>query len=132
MAETTDVENYESKEWCIVHGNIDHVFYRNGLFRFDAFSYTLGDCLFDSFHVLLHFRYSSIELKNGLIDHLFVCLDNKDIEALKSYQFDLGSNFLYKLHGIHEINIYLSKMQLVASSNVNEKERGFWGDTFCI
>jgi hypothetical protein len=61
-----------------------------------------------------------------------VCLDNGDIEALESYELELGSDFLYELHGIHDINIYLSKMWLSASSNVNENERGLWGDTFFI
>jgi hypothetical protein len=55
MEDTIDVENYENNEQCIVHGNIDHVLHRNGLFRLDAFSYSPGDCLFDALHVLLHF-----------------------------------------------------------------------------
>jgi hypothetical protein len=74
------------------------------------------------FHILLHIVYlmhstspciscySSIELGNGLIDHFLVCLDNGDIEALESYQYELGSDFLHELHGICDINIYLSKM----------------------
>jgi hypothetical protein len=62
MVERIDVEKYKGKEQCIVHGNIYHVFYNNGLFRLDAFSYTPRDCLFDAFHILLCFHYSSIEL----------------------------------------------------------------------
>jgi hypothetical protein len=50
------------KELFIVHGNIDHLVLCNGLFRFDAFSYTPIHCLFDAFHVLLYFCFSSIEL----------------------------------------------------------------------
>jgi hypothetical protein len=62
MTERIDVENYEAKEQYIVHGNIDHALHKNDLFRLDAFSYTPEDCLFDAFHILLHFHYSSIEL----------------------------------------------------------------------
>jgi hypothetical protein len=76
-----DVETYQAKEQHIPHSNIDHVLQINGLFRLDAFSYIPGDCLFDAFHVLLHFRYSSIELRNGLIDHFLTCLHNGDLEA---------------------------------------------------
>jgi hypothetical protein len=55
--------------------------HRNGLFRFDAFSYIVGDFLFDTFQVLLHFRYSSTELHNGLIDFFLACFKNGDVEA---------------------------------------------------
>jgi hypothetical protein len=132
MSKRLDVEIYQAKEKCISHTNIDPVLYRNDLFRLDAFSYTYVDCLFDAFHVLFHFRYSSIEIQNGLIDHFLVCLRNGDVEALESYQYELASDFLYQLHIIRDVETYLSKMRLAASSNVNENERGLWGDAFCI
>jgi hypothetical protein len=62
MEDTPDVENYENNEQCIVHGNIDHVLHKNGLFRLDAFTYSPRDCLFDALHIHLHFFYASIEL----------------------------------------------------------------------
>jgi hypothetical protein len=67
MKQLIDVESYEIDTDCIVHDNIDQVFHTNGLFRFDSFSYTVGDFLFDAFQVLLHFRYSSTDLRSGLI-----------------------------------------------------------------
>jgi len=70
----------------------------------------------------LHFHYSSIELQNGSIHNFLVSLDNKDIDALQSYQYELGSCFLQDLHQIPDTKTYLSKMQLFASSNVNENE----------
>ena len=83
MKEVIDVESYEIDTHSIIHDNIDVVLHSNGLFRLDPFSYTVGDCLFDTFQVLLHFRYSSTELSNGLIDHFLVCLENGSVEALK-------------------------------------------------
>jgi hypothetical protein len=69
-----DVECYEIDTKSIVHDNIDQVLHSNGIFRLDAFSYTVGDCLFDAFQVLLHFLYSSTDLHNGLIYHFLACL----------------------------------------------------------
>jgi len=65
-----------------------------GVFRSDAFLYTVGDCLFDEFQVLLHFRYSSIDLRNGLIDYFLGYLKNGNAKALQSYEYELESDFL--------------------------------------
>jgi hypothetical protein len=132
MEKIIDVESYQMKEHYIIHNSIDQVLNTNGLFRLHAFSYTPGDCLFDAFQVLLHFRYSSIELRNGLIDHFLFCLNNGDVEALQSHQYELAYDFLYQLHGIHDVQTYLHKMRFSASTNLNQTERGLWGDTFCI
>jgi len=98
----------------------------------DAFSYTVGDCLFDAFQVLLHFCYSSTDLRNGLIDYFLGCLKNGDIEALDSYGSKLASDFLWQLHGIHDVTTYFSKMWFFASAIIPTHESGIWGDTFCI
>jgi hypothetical protein len=74
MKQVIDVECYEIDTYSIVNENIDQVLHKNGLFRLDAFSYIVGDCLFDAFQVLLHFRYSSTNLHNGLIDYFLGCL----------------------------------------------------------
>jgi hypothetical protein len=132
MEQVIDVECYQIDADSIVHDNIDQVLHNNALFRLDAFSYTAGDCLFDAFQVLLHFRYSSTELRNGLIDHFLACLENGNVEALESYQYELASDFLCQLHGIHDVSTYLSKMRLSASATLPPHERGLWGDTFCI
>ena len=73
MEEVIDVESYEIDTHFIIHDSIDEVLHRNGLFRLDAFLYTIGDFLFDAFRVLLHLRYSSTGLSNGLIDYLLGC-----------------------------------------------------------
>ena len=95
MEEVIYVESYEIDKQCIIHGSIDVALHSNGLFRFDAFSHTVGDCLFDTFQVLLHFHYSSTELPNGLIDYFLGFLKNGNIEALKSYEYELESDFLW-------------------------------------
>jgi hypothetical protein len=82
MKQVIYVESYEIDTDSIVHDNIDQVLHSNGIFRLGAFSYTLGYCLFDAFQVLLHFRYSSTDLHNGLIDYFLGCLKNGDVEAL--------------------------------------------------
>jgi hypothetical protein len=132
MKEVIDVESYEIDTHSIIHDNIDEVLHSNGIFRLDAFSYTVGDCLFDAFQVLLHFLYSSTDLRNGLIDYFLGCLKNGDVEALESYEYELESDFLRQLHGIHDVQMYFSKMRLSASPILPAHERGLWGDTFCI
>jgi hypothetical protein len=59
------------KEQCNRNTCINNVLNRNIFCKLQAFSYTPGNFLFNTFQVLLHFHYSSIELQNGLIDHLF-------------------------------------------------------------
>ena len=132
MEEIIYLDNYKFRLQCIFPENIDIVLKRNGLFRLNAFSYIVGDCLFDSFEMLLHFRYTLNELRNGLIDHFLFCLKNNDVEAIQSYQYELAPEFLYELHGVNDIGTYLHKMRYSASTNIKESERGLWGDTFCI
>jgi hypothetical protein len=74
MKQVIDVECYQIDTNSIVHDNIDQILHNNVLFRLDTFLYTVGDCVFDAFQVLLHFCYSSTELCNGLIDHLLASL----------------------------------------------------------
>ena len=49
MKEVIDVESYEIDTQSIIHDNIDVVLHSNDLFTLDAFLYTVGDCLFDTF-----------------------------------------------------------------------------------
>ena len=49
MKEVIDVELYEIDTHSIMHDNIDEVLHSNGLFRLNAFSYTIRDFLFDAF-----------------------------------------------------------------------------------
>jgi hypothetical protein len=108
MKEVIDVDSYEIDTHSIIHDSIDEVLHSNGLFRLDALSYTVGYCLFNAFQVLLHFRYSSTDLRNGMIDYLLGCLKNGDIEALESYEYEPESDFLRQLHGMHDVTTYFS------------------------
>ena len=38
--------------------NIDNILEMHGLFRLKDFAYAVGDCLFNTLQVLLHFRYT--------------------------------------------------------------------------
>jgi hypothetical protein len=80
----------------------------------------------------LHFLYSLTRLRNGLIDYFLTCFKNGDVEALQSYEYELESDFLRELHGIHDVTTYFSKMRLSASLVLSAHDRGLWGDTFCI
>jgi hypothetical protein len=60
------------------------------------------------------------------------CLKNGDAKALESYEYILGSDLLWQLHGINDVTTYFSKMWLSASAILPADERGVWGDTFCI
>jgi len=113
VEEIIDVDNYKLKLQCIVPNNIDCVLKRNGLFRLDAFLYMVRDCLFDSFEVLLHFRYTSNQLRNGLIEHFRLFLNNNDVEAIESYEYE---------YGINDIGTYPHKMCFLASTNIKESE----------
>jgi hypothetical protein len=132
MEQVIDVECYQIDTDFIVHENINQVLHNISLFRLDAFLYTAGDFLFGAFQVLLHFRYSLTEIRNGFIDHFLSCLENPNVEALDSYQYELASYFLCQLHGIHDVSTYLSKIRLSASTTLPPHERGLYGDTFCI
>jgi len=49
MKQVIDVESYEIDTCSLIHDSINEVFHNNGLFRLDAFSYPVGDYLFDAF-----------------------------------------------------------------------------------
>ncbi|KAH9299310.1 hypothetical protein KI387_030992, partial [Taxus chinensis] len=114
------------------HVPIDIVLTKHSLFRDDAFKYNVGDCLFDTFVVLLHFRYSSIKLRNGIIDHFLHSLHRGDADALQSLQLELDHDALYTLHRIHDVETYFHRMKLSAMPIANATEAGLWGDNFCI
>jgi hypothetical protein len=67
-----------------------------------------------------------------LIDYFLACFKNDNVEALQSYEYELESDFLRQLHGIHDVATYFSKMRLSASPILPAHQRGLWGDTFCI
>ena len=118
MTSIVDVDNYKKKP--SIESSIDDVLEEEGLFRLHRFSFTSGDCLFDTLQVLFYFRYTSIELRNGLIDHFLECLGKNNTEALESYQYELAPDFLYQLHGISNIETCICKMHLsTPTTNIN-------------
>ena len=54
--------------------DIDSVLEIHGLFRLKFFAYAVGDCLFNTLHVLLHFRYTVTEIRKGIIGYFRACL----------------------------------------------------------
>jgi hypothetical protein len=86
---------------------INCVLGKYNLLCLDNFAYTTGDCLFDALQVILHNRYTSIELREGTIQHFKTCLQKNDIEALASYQLELNANSLMEMHNVNDPKIYL-------------------------
>ena len=77
-------------------------------------------------------RYTSIELREGVIQHFEVCLPKKDREALVSYQHELNKYSLMEMHNVNDPKIYLQRMSKSASTTLPLEQRGLWGDIFCI
>ena len=48
---------------------IDYTLATFNLFRLQHFHFQPGDCLFDSLAVLVHFRYNSQEIRQGIVNH---------------------------------------------------------------
>ena len=87
--------------------SIDDVLEKYNLYRLDNFAFTPGDCLFDALHVLLHNRYTSIELREGVIQYFKYCLEKNDQEALASYQHELNTYSLMEMHNVNDREVYL-------------------------
>lgn len=102
------------------------------LFRLPKFVYNPGDCLFDAFAVLFHFRFASLHIREGIVTYFKECLDNKDPDALHSMDTELNIDFLKELHGVDNSQIYLERMSLSAWSQQEARLFGLWGDVFCI
>ena len=82
--------------------NIDSVLEIHGLFRLQNFAYLIGYCLFNALQVLLHFRYTSIEIREGTIEYFRACLQKQDKEAITSYQIELNSFSLIEMHSVND------------------------------
>ena len=68
----------------------------------------------------MHFLYTSIEIREGTINHFCVCLEYGDLAALESLQADLETDYLQDLHSISDVDEYLECMSQNASQP-NEK-----------
>ena len=54
--------------------NIDSILDMDGLFRLKNFGFAVGDCLFNTLQVLLLFKYTVTEIRNGFVEYLGACL----------------------------------------------------------
>ena len=111
---------------------IDMALAASHLFRLANFHYEIGNCLFDALAVLLHFRYTSIEIREAIVNHFRICLDQNDPDALLSMHTDLAVEYLSELHGIENVDVYLTRMSQSASQANEQNVYGLWGDIFCI
>ena len=102
------------------------------MYFLDNFAYNPGDCLFDAFQVLLHYKYTSIELRECIIEHFKTCLQRNDNDALVSYEHELNAQSLVEMHNVTDPEIYLQRMKMSAPFLIPPEHRGLWGDIFCI
>ena len=82
--------------------DIDNVLEIHGLFHLQNFAYVVGDCLFNALQVLLHFRYTSTEIREGVIEHFRACLEKHDEEAIRSYELELNTCSLIEMHNVND------------------------------
>ena len=54
---------------------IDSRLAQSNLFRLQHFHYNVGDYLFNALAILMHFRYTSTEIREATINHFLVCLE---------------------------------------------------------
>jgi len=111
--------------------NIDNVLQMHGLFRLQNFAYAVGDCLFNALQVLLDFRYTATEIRQGIIEHFRACLEKQDEEAIRSYELELNSNSLIEMHNVNDPEIYLDKMCKSAVIDICQRIEGY-GATFSV
>jgi hypothetical protein len=112
--------------------DIDAILEQHHLFHLNNFAYVIGDCLFDTIQILLHFRYKSIKLREGAIKYFKNSLRKHDTEAILSYRHELNTQSLMEMHNIDYSNVYLEKMSKSASTLIIREKRGLGGDIFCI
>lgn len=82
--------------------SIDEALCHAHYFRIESFNYKVGDCHFDTIHVLLHCHYTLRYLHNGCIDHFLNSFHNHFHIASSSYDTDLHPKLLVRLHNFHE------------------------------
>ena len=88
--------------------------------------------MFNALVVIFHFLYTSIEIREGTINHFHVCLECGDLAALESLQTDLAVDYLQDLHSILDVDEYLDRMSQTASQPNEKNLYGLWGDIFSI
>ena len=82
--------------------------------------------------VLLHFCYTSLEIRQAIIDHFPFCLQQNHESMISSIRAELNPGFLESMHGVNDIDTYLDLMSISAFPSHRSMEIGLWGDPFCI
>ena len=110
--------------------DIDYMLSRSHLFLLQYFHYYPGDCVFDSFFVLLHFHYTSTEICKSIVSHIHFFLSHHDPRALESMCIELLVESIKQLHDVDYLETYL---QGLSTSYAHCSSMcSLWGDPFCI
>lgn len=94
----------------------DAILRQHNLFRLNNFAYAVGGCLFNAMQTLLHFRYTSRDLCEGMIEHFRNCLNEQNAKAILSYDPELNIDALIQMHGVNNLNDYLERMKKSTST----------------
>ena len=111
---------------------IDDRLAKSNLYQLHHFHYSLGDCLFYSMVALLNFRYTSLEIRQAIIDHFQFCLQHNHESMFLSIRAELIPGFLESMHGVTNIDTYLDLMFIFYSPSHRSLAIGLSGDPFCI
>lgn len=111
--------------------DINVVFEKHHLTRINRFSFDVGDCLFDFLQMILHKICTSIELRQGTIQHFRFFLQNNYNGALLSYRNELNTYPLMEMHNVDDPEVYLQHISQFSSLEHPLNERGLLGDIFC-
>jgi len=93
------------------------------LFCLRNFAYVVGNCLVNALQVSFHFRYTSTEIREGIIEHFRTCLQKQDKKEIASYQLDLSICSLVEMHKISDLDEYLNQMTRLTSINITPHDR---------
>lgn len=85
------------------------------LHRLEHFFYYPNDYLFESFAILIHFRYTSTKIRHGIVNHFWHCLSNGHDYALHSFNTELTLGYLQYLHHDNDIEMYLEGLSKLSS-----------------
>ena len=123
----------ESKDMviCSSHNkDIDCTLAKFHLFWLHSFYYEAGDYMFNALAVLSQFHYSTLEIRQGIVNHFCHCLDRGDPMTLLLLWSKLSIEILASLHNVLDVAMYLEWMCLSASQVSGHFVNGLWGDLF--
>ena len=111
---------------------IDWTFSTFHLFLLQHFEYYPSDFLFDSFSILLYFFYTSLEIKECIMNHFHHLFSIQDDLELASMKTKLLPELLEELHNLYDAETYFLGMSTPSSPSHGPSPTSLLGDIFCM